>query len=83
MKDPTKIFACLQRIQKDPTKAMNASTVHYANKQHWLKSWEVGYLLDTQKLRYSKMSRKQQFKRQEVNKIVVRNVGAAKRPSSH
>lgn len=66
-----KIFSALERIGDDESKALNPETIDHAHERGWINDWERAFYLDTWRKRA--LSSKQLAKRQQINRLVLRN----------
>lgn len=66
-----KIFAAIGRIAKDETRALNAEAIVHAHERGWINDWERKFYLDTWRKR--SLSSKQEAKRLQINRLVLRN----------
>jgi hypothetical protein len=66
-----KIFSALERIGDDASKALNPEAIEHAHERGWINDWEKGFYLDTWRKRA--LSSKQLAKRQQINRLVLRN----------
>lgn len=64
-----KLFAAINRIAKDPSRALNTETVEYAHRKGWMNDWERKFYMDT--LRKRGLSPKQRAKREQINQQVL------------
>lgn len=63
------IFNALKRIQKDPTKSLNADAIAFFRERGLLSAWEYEFLQDTMRLR--SFSDKQLAQRQRINRKII------------
>jgi hypothetical protein len=66
-----KIFSALERIGDDESKALNPEAIDHAHERGWINDWERGFYLDTWRKRA--LSSSQLAKRQQINRLVLRN----------
>uniref|UniRef100_A0AC34FQ89 Uncharacterized protein n=1 Tax=Panagrolaimus sp. ES5 TaxID=591445 RepID=A0AC34FQ89_9BILA len=78
--EPSKIFRSFNSIEKNVKKSLNIAAIKYAFKKGWLTEWEYGFLTNTKGKSFKRLSEKQQFKREQVNSIIVHQIKMAKRP---
>ena len=66
-----KIFAAIEKITKDINQALNAEAIFHASERGWINDWDREFYLDTWRKR--SLSEKQQKKRIQINRLVLRN----------
>lgn len=66
-----KIFAALERVGDDESKALNPEAIEHAHQRRWINDWERSFYLDTWRKRA--LSPKQLVKRQQINRRVLAN----------
>jgi len=67
------IFDCLRRINADPDRQLNNSTIQYAFHRRLIDSWEYGFSLCT--MRKNNLSPRQYKQRRRINLKILRHVG--------
>lgn len=67
--DCTNLFASIERVSRDYSRALSPETIDYAYRHQLISPWETKFYLDT--CRKRKLSVRQSTKRQEINRMLI------------